>query len=681
MGYLTRAYTINSDVRYGYDELSRLKTVSVVKRDGVAVNPSEVTTNNYTRLGSLQNVYFPNGTWTVYQYDVMNHLTNEVHYNGANQLLAQYQYTVASDGTRLASTETRQESGGTYSTTQIAWTNDALHRLVREASSSTVPALNFTNSYVYDLAGNRLWKTNFSNTGTQVTSCSYNANDQLLVESTGSTSFTNSYDANGSVTNHSSASEQNVYSYNLEGRLATAAINQQQTNKYFYNQSGIRVQEEMSGTVSGTNIFLNDPQNLSGFSQVLEELPSIGATPTVTYTLGSQVIGQEKSGVISYLMPDGHGSTRLLTGSSGTITDRYSYDAYGNGLDFTATMLNPPTTRLLYTGEQFDLGLQQYYLRARYYNPTVGRFGMQDPVDGTPDDPLNLHKYVYCQNNPVNMHDPSGNQGDIGGMMMSMSIENILDTIEVVHAVWMVGSLITESVVANESLDQIESQNAKPGVDTATIIVHGVANHKNGWSKSDETPFQQDLGNDASRTPMPVDPHSQPLNHDFYEFDWGGFSVGGIPWTIIPIRSVHQMALIHLQIAEELVSMKGYANIDIISHSWGTTLTYDLQQTSGIETHRWVTMGSVLKESTPKPARLTGDWINFSSPDDPAYTRGFYPPFPDSIFELLLEGPNVHSDKNVNVPHVFSMNKSGIDEHGAYWNNYDVLSYLRKELQ
>jgi len=83
-------------------------------------------------------------------------------------------------------------------------------------------------------------------------------------------------------------------SYNLEGRLATATINQQQTNKYFYNQSGIRTRMEMSGSVNATNIFLNDPQNLTGFSQVLEELPRAGAAPTATYTLGSQIISQEK---------------------------------------------------------------------------------------------------------------------------------------------------------------------------------------------------------------------------------------------------------------------------------------------------------------------------------------------------------------------------------------------------
>ena len=50
MGWLTRVYTTNSDIRYGYDELSRLKTVSVVKRDGGTLAPPEVTTNTYTWL-------------------------------------------------------------------------------------------------------------------------------------------------------------------------------------------------------------------------------------------------------------------------------------------------------------------------------------------------------------------------------------------------------------------------------------------------------------------------------------------------------------------------------------------------------------------------------------------------------------------------------------------------------
>ena len=59
--------------------------------------------------------------------------------------------------------------------------------------------------------------------------------------------------------------------------------------------------------------------------------------------------------------------------------------------------------RLLYGGQQYDPEVGQYYLRARYYNPVVGRFTQEDPYRG---DGLNL--YAYCANNPVTYYDPSG---------------------------------------------------------------------------------------------------------------------------------------------------------------------------------------------------------------------------------------------------------------------------------
>ena len=46
---------------------------------------------------------------------------------------------------------------------------------------------------------------------------------------------------------------------------------------------------------------------------------------------------------------------------------------------------------------------EQYYLRARYYNPVVGRFLQEDVYEG---DGLNL--YAYCGNNPVRYYDPGG---------------------------------------------------------------------------------------------------------------------------------------------------------------------------------------------------------------------------------------------------------------------------------
>lgn len=59
--------------------------------------------------------------------------------------------------------------------------------------------------------------------------------------------------------------------------------------------------------------------------------------------------------------------------------------------------------RLLYGGQQYDAETEQYYLRARYYNPVIGRFMQEDTCRG---DGLNL--YAYCANDPVMYHDPSG---------------------------------------------------------------------------------------------------------------------------------------------------------------------------------------------------------------------------------------------------------------------------------
>src|SRR5207249_6320432 len=367
-----------------------------------------------------------------------------------------------------------------------------------------------------------------------------------------------------------------------------------------------------------TKIFLNDPQNLTGFSQVLEELPVAGATPTATYTLGSQNVSQEKSGTVSHLMPDGRGSTRLLTGSTGAISDRYTYDAYGLPLDFQPGVLNLPRTTMLYAGEQLDPTLRQYYLRARYYNPTVGRFGAIDQVDGAPNDPLSLHKYAYTQNNPVNLRDPSGNESLID-LSFAVSIQFKLQMGYFAGVGYLGSKLGTEALNANKSIWQIDEQDASPDVDTATIIVHGVSGHPQGWSLG----FQQDLKSESGQGS-----HQKggarggviggpPLNQDFYEFDWGGFSIFGIPLTLVPIKSVHQMALVHLQMAQMLVWMKGYANINLISHSWGTTLTYDLQNSGGIEMQHWVTMGCPLKTPTVKPFWNMGKWINYYSWADP----------------------------------------------------------------
>lgn len=133
-----------------------------------------------------------------------------------------------------------------------------------------------------------------------------------------------------------------------------------------------------------------------------------GSDSTV-YIIGHDVLGQAQGDAPAapkYLLYDGHGSTRQLVDSMGTtVEEDYSYDAYGVMLGG-----NPApgdlSTNLLYAGEQLDSHAQQYYLRARYYDPLNGRFNRTDPFAGDHSDPQSLHKYLYCHANPVNAVNP-----------------------------------------------------------------------------------------------------------------------------------------------------------------------------------------------------------------------------------------------------------------------------------
>nr|WP_275994433.1 RHS repeat-associated core domain-containing protein [Argonema antarcticum] len=88
----------------------------------------------------------------------------------------------------------------------------------------------------------------------------------------------------------------------------------------------------------------------------------------------------------------------------GAVTDKYNYDAFGNLLSSTGNTNN----NYLYRGEQFDPNLGWQYLRARYYDPNVGRFPNVDPFEGMQKEPMSRHRYLYGNANPVTYSDPSG---------------------------------------------------------------------------------------------------------------------------------------------------------------------------------------------------------------------------------------------------------------------------------
>jgi RHS repeat-associated protein len=63
----------------------------------------------------------------------------------------------------------------------------------------------------------------------------------------------------------------------------------------------------------------------------------------------------------------------------------------------------------MFTGEQTDDELGFVYLRARYYDPVLGRFLSSDDYPWFITHPETINRYVYVAQNPVNQVDPSGN--------------------------------------------------------------------------------------------------------------------------------------------------------------------------------------------------------------------------------------------------------------------------------
>jgi RHS repeat-associated protein len=104
----------------------------------------------------------------------------------------------------------------------------------------------------------------------------------------------------------------------------------------------------------------------------------------------------------------------------------YTYQAFG---DIDRRSENTQNS-YLFVGEQWDLNISRYYLRQRYYDIETGRFTRKDAHEGTHDEPLTLHKYLYSRSNPVNFSDPTG-LFFIGELAAANSIRSIISGINI----------------------------------------------------------------------------------------------------------------------------------------------------------------------------------------------------------------------------------------------------------
>jgi RHS repeat-associated protein len=103
---------------------------------------------------------------------------------------------------------------------------------------------------------------------------------------------------------------------------------------------------------------------------------------------------------------NGHGDIVELRDDTGqTRLNRYQYDIWGKPVLKEESIENP----FLYSGELWDSTSNLQYLRARWYDPRMGRFISEDTYEGQISNPLSLNLYTYAHNNPLLYIDPTGN--------------------------------------------------------------------------------------------------------------------------------------------------------------------------------------------------------------------------------------------------------------------------------
>ena len=362
--------------RYEYDILGRRSRI--YNNDGLEVR------YGYDALNRISRIHYGNGVETAYTYDGDGNVRTLETRAGENVLIS-FAYRYDGNGNRTAKAGTQAALGGI--TSEITAGNNALDlsyaydvrgQLLEERRNGA------SVCYAYDKAGNRIRKTDAQGEIRYL----YNEKNQLVEEESPADRKQFSYDRQGGIIEEKNAAGIRLFSYNSRHQQTRVETETGSVQENRYDAEGLRFELLENGR--RTSFVYHDGELLQ------EEGREEQGT---SYHLGAGMEAFRRGQELSYYHRDEQLSTALVTDGHRNVQNSYQYDAFGIPLETTEKLNN----RIRYTGQQYDELTEQYYLRARYYNPVAGRFMQEDVYQG---DGLNL--YAYCGNNPVVYYDPSG---------------------------------------------------------------------------------------------------------------------------------------------------------------------------------------------------------------------------------------------------------------------------------
>ena len=320
------------------------------------------------------------------------------------------------------------------------------------------------------------------------------------------------------------------------------------------------------------------------------------------------------------------------------------HDAWGNRL--AGEMKTGPGV----WGEWCEAHSGLVYLRGRFYCPRLRRFISQDPYLEKVDEPKSFNRYAYCMNDPVNRKDPQGTFGMLDVLMVGTGIGLNFN-----YPMYRFLSTYNDILALNSVGEMFEEQ--KRTKNNAVLYVHGMAWHEKGWSND-----MQEMMKKAYHI----------NNQDSFEFRWTGFSASSYSFLPIPARLNHLIGLWSLVDGFATVQLKGYINVSVISHSWGTVLSRDALFLSLYHTSIWATMGSPLGCFIPLfPFWFWNNYVNYGDPVVWAASTLFKMGYNVSPFPLLYQDFLVRQVKLTTFD----------NNHSVYWTSHTVIGDLARMLK
>ncbi len=421
----------SGDTTYLYDGLDRLTNVCV-DATSIITSPSQCSTDSgrlvsygYNGDNDQTSIGYPNGNTITQGFNAADQLTSVQDWLGNT---TSFGYDADSDLlTTTYPTATSDSDNYTYNL------DDALSGVTMKQSTSTLASISLTrypddlieteaqtglpgpasDTYTYtqqqELAAD-------TPTGASASNYTYDG-ARNITELAGSSTY--AYSSNGD--SELTSSPAGTYGYNPLGERTGFTPTSGTASSYTYNADENLTQATVpAGTVD--NRYNGGGQLMSstnGSSTTAFTWDDTASTPRLLqagseayiYGPNGEAIEQiSSSGTVQYLHQDQIGSTRLITNSSGSTSETFTYTPYGSLQGSTGSA----SSLLGYAGQYTDPTTGLTYNQARWYDPGTGQFMVVDPKVETTWQP-----YAYADDNPITGTDPTGQSVGIVGSTLA----------------------------------------------------------------------------------------------------------------------------------------------------------------------------------------------------------------------------------------------------------------------